>query len=51
MLGDGNVVHAQFSELRARLDELKAQITTAALDEKQKFNVVENDSWSSVAWH
>ena len=39
-LGDGNVVHAQFSELRARLDELKAQITTAALDEKQKFNVV-----------
>ena len=39
-LGDGNVVHAQFSELRERLDELKAQITTTALDEKQKFNVV-----------
>jgi hypothetical protein len=38
-LGDGNVVNAQFSELREHLDELKSQITTAALDEKQKFDV------------
>jgi hypothetical protein len=37
-LGDGNVVHAQFSELRERLDELKSQITAATIDEKQKFD-------------
>jgi hypothetical protein len=38
-LGDGNVVNAQFSELREHLDELKSQITAAGLDEKQKFDV------------
>ena len=38
-LGDGNVVNAQFSELREHLDELKSQITAATLDEKQKFDV------------
>jgi hypothetical protein len=38
-LGDGNVVNAQFSDLRERLDELKSQVTAASLDEKQKFDV------------
>ena len=39
-LGDGNVVNAQFSELREHLDDLKSLLTAAKLDEKQKFEVV-----------
>ena len=38
-LGDGNMVHAKFSELSEHLDELKSQITAAGLDEKRKFDV------------
>jgi hypothetical protein len=39
-LGDGNVVNAQFSELREHLDDLKSQIASSpALSEKQKLDV------------
>ena len=39
-LGDGNVVNAQFSELREQLDSLKSQIASSpVLTEKQKFDV------------
>jgi hypothetical protein len=39
-LGDGNVVNAQFSQLRERLDDLKSQIASSqALSEKEKFDV------------
>jgi len=39
-LGDGNVVNAQFSGLREQLDDLKSAITTSALGEKDKLDVV-----------
>lgn len=39
-LGDGNVVNAQFSELREQLDNLKSQITSSpVLAEKQKLDI------------
>jgi hypothetical protein len=38
-LGDGNVVHAQFSELREELENLKSQVTSSSLGEKQKLDL------------
>jgi hypothetical protein len=39
-LGDGNVVNAQFRDLRSELDDLKAEISTcSALGEKEKLDL------------
>ena len=48
-LGDGNVVNAQFSQLREHIDELKARIASSyALSEREKFDVtVDIDSIES----